>query len=159
MYTVSKGPSKLVAKTRRGIPQNYEKFETHRDMYRKTADPDNTEIISLPKPVFQPTKKFSNHMKNGHQIEETLSPQHEEIVKYIHETWNMVIAQNPYDPPSSPESTTSSPSSSSASSAPTTASPSIYYTDAPSPVLRDFKPFDLESWWGRRLYYNITKSL
>ncbi|XP_055708834.1 MAPK regulated corepressor interacting protein 2 isoform X2 [Phlebotomus papatasi] len=139
MYTVSKGPSKLVAKTRRGIPQNYEKFETHRDMYRKTADPDNTEIISLPKPVFQPTKKFSNHMKNGHQIEETLSPQHEEIVKYIHET--------------------SSPSSSSASSAPTTASPSIYYTDAPSPVLRDFKPFDLESWWGRRLYYNITKSL
>lgn len=42
--------------------------------------------FSLPKPVFQSTKKFSNHMKNGHQIEETLSPQHEEIVKYIHES-------------------------------------------------------------------------
>ncbi|GAB0099572.1 uncharacterized protein DMENIID0001_154550 [Sergentomyia squamirostris] len=144
MYTVSKGPSKLVAKTRRGIPQNYEKFETHRDIYRKSHEADNAEIISVPKPVFQSTKKFSHHhLKNGHENEETLSPQHEEIVKYIHET--------------------SSPSSSSGSSSTTpvvnSASPSMYYTDAPSPVLRDFKPFDLESWWGRRLYYNITKSL
>lgn len=23
----------------------------------------------------------------------------------------------------------------------------------------DFKPFDLESWWGKRLFNNITKSL
>lgn len=36
----------------------------------------------------------------------------------------------------------------------------LYYKDsAPSPVLRDFKPFDLESWWGKRLFHNITKSL
>lgn len=35
----------------------------------------------------------------------------------------------------------------------------MYYTDKPDPRLQDFKPFDLEAWWGRRLYYNITKSL
>ncbi|CAG2058524.1 unnamed protein product, partial [Timema podura] len=23
----------------------------------------------------------------------------------------------------------------------------------------DFKPFDLESWWGKRLFHNITKSI
>lgn len=35
----------------------------------------------------------------------------------------------------------------------------VYYTDKPDPRLQDFKPFDLEAWWGRRLYNSITKSL
>lgn len=26
-------------------------------------------------------------------------------------------------------------------------------------IISDFKPFDLETWWGKRLYNNITKSL
>ncbi|XP_071540717.1 uncharacterized protein [Panulirus ornatus] len=26
------------------------------------------------------------------------------------------------------------------------------------PALQDFKPFDLEAWWGKRLYQNLTQS-
>lgn len=80
----------------------------------------------------------------------------------------MVAAQNPYDAPASPDSSTGSMSSlSSHSSYQSTQSSnnisinttSTYYVGTPSPVLNDFKPFDLESWWGRRLFNNITKSL
>lgn len=36
----------------------------------------------------------------------------------------------------------------------------VYYNDGErSPVLQDFKPFDLESWWGKRIFNSITKSL
>lgn len=34
----------------------------------------------------------------------------------------------------------------------------FYYEDEPCTSLADFKPFDLESWWGRRLYAYITNS-
>lgn len=161
MYTVSKGPSKLVAKTtRRGISQNYDSV---RDISRRNgADHgEDFEQISVPKPVFQ-SKKSAQYLRSQsyHQPpEEVLSPQHEELIKYIHESWNIVAASNPYDAPPSPDSTNGSLSSNSSNSSYSNASTSTYYVGTPSPLLRDFKPFDLESWWGRRLFNNITKSL
>lgn len=91
----------------------------------------------------------------------------------------MVVAQNPYDIPGSPDSTSSEYSvytinrivesnlelpfsgstSSLSSNSSTNSTNSVYYVDPPSPILNDFQPFDLESWWGRRLFNNITKSL
>lgn len=87
----------------------------------------------------------------------------------------MVIAENPYDVADSPDTSKSYchiilkdfviylfvfvGSTCSLSSSTSSTSSSIYYVDQPSPILNDFKPFDLESWWGRRLYQNITKSL
>lgn len=172
MYTVSKGPSKLVAKTRRGIPQNYEKFELMRDLGKKNGggDCDISNELSVPRPVFQPAKKSAaHHLRAQHQQSESehLSPQHEELIKYINDSWNMVVASNPYDVPGSPDSSASSDvslsSSCSTSSMSSTCSNSstgtLYYNDPPSPVLVDFKPFDLESWWGRRIFNNITKNL
>lgn len=172
MYTVSKGPSKLVAKTRRGIPQNYEKFELMRDLGKKSnGDCDMASEVSIPRPVFQTTKKSSAQYLRAQQQQqqsdpENLSPQHEELIKYINDSWNMAVAPNPYDVPGSPDSmssnislssscSTSSVSSSGSNSSTTT----LYYNDPPSPVLVDFKPFDLESWWGRRIFNNITKNL
>lgn len=171
MYTVSKGPSKLVAKTRRGIPQNYEKFELMRDLGKKSnnGDCDMASELSIPRPVFQSTKKSSAQYMRAQQQQsepEHLSPQHEELIKYINDSWNMAVAPNPYDVPGSPDSmssnislssscSTSSVSSSGSNSSTTT----LYYNDPPSPVLVDFKPFDLESWWGRRIFNNITKNL
>ncbi|XP_055627829.1 MAPK regulated corepressor interacting protein 2 [Toxorhynchites rutilus septentrionalis] len=168
MYTVSKGPSKLVAKTRRGIPQNYEKFELMRDLGKKNGDCDIASELSFPRPVFQAAKKSSSHhLRTQHQSQpERLSPQHEELIKYINDSWNMVAASNPYDIPGSPDSSisiTSLSSSCSTSSASSTCSDSstttVYYNEPPSAVLIDFKPFDLESWWGRRIFNNITKNL
>jgi hypothetical protein len=65
--------------------------------------------------------------------------------------WKMVIAENPYD--------LSDSSSCSSGSSTSTSSSFVQFVDQPNPLLQDFKPFDLESWWGRRLYQNITKNL
>lgn len=52
-------------------------------------------IFSVPKPVFQTTRKSHNYMKSHHhhhQNQEILSPQHEELVRYMNdcEWWNYV---------------------------------------------------------------------
>uniref|UniRef100_A0A1A9W4D3 Protein FAM195A n=1 Tax=Glossina brevipalpis TaxID=37001 RepID=A0A1A9W4D3_9MUSC len=166
MYTVSKGPSKIVAKTRRGLSQNFEKFETIKESSRRNNDSNSPEKNIVPRPVFQ-TKKFYTHTKIVE--EEAITPQHEEIIKYINDSWNIVVAQNPYDrtPSNLPIAdannntgnvmTTTSLTKAYTSSAQTASS--LYCVEPPSPVLSDFKPFDLESWWGRRLFNNITKSL
>uniref|UniRef100_A0A182WEY5 Protein FAM195A n=1 Tax=Anopheles minimus TaxID=112268 RepID=A0A182WEY5_9DIPT len=168
MYTVSKGPSKLVAKTRRGIPQNYEKYELFRDLGRKECD--ITSEFSVPRPVFQASTKSAavQYLKAQQQqqqqsYEQNVTPQHEELIKYINDSWNMVVASNPYDVPGSPDSTGSncslSSNSSTSSVSSTSSTSTVYYNEPPNPLLVDFKPFDLETWWGKRIFNNITKSL
>lgn len=149
MYTVSKGPSKIVAKTRRGINQNLERLETLRDLTRK-ADPEEDYDISrhVPKPVFHMNGK-SKLNSQRHQAQEAITPQHEELIKFVYESWNQVNTRQRSE--SSDGSEFSEPSS------PTSI---VYYDDGePNDILQDFKPFDLESWWGKRLFNNITKSL
>ena len=34
-----------------------------------------------------------------------------------------------------------------------------YYQEKSNPALANFCPFDVEAWWGRRLYQNITNGL
>lgn len=87
--------------------------------------------------------------------------------------WNILVAQNPYDSStvkhdgkadannnSASTLATPSPVDSIIANTPVAASaaPAVW-VEPPSPALNDFKPFDLESWWGRRLFHNITKSL
>ncbi|XP_076683606.1 MAPK regulated corepressor interacting protein 2 isoform X1 [Andrena cerasifolii] len=149
MYTVSKGPSKIVAKTRRGISQNLERLETLRDLTRK-ADPDDDHEITrhVPKPVFHMNgkSKLSSHR---HQMQEVITPQHEELIKFVYESWNQVNTRQRSE--SSDGSDCSEPSSPNSI---------VYYNGGePNDTLQDFKPFDLESWWGKRLFNNITKSL
>ncbi|XP_022122213.1 MAPK regulated corepressor interacting protein 2 isoform X1 [Pieris rapae] len=148
MYTVSKGPSKIVAKTRRGLSQNLERLDSRKDYNRKSSDSDNDEIISMPKPIFHSNGKKTVHQRIQHSV---LTPQHEEMIRYINETWTQTA--NFDSEPSTPTST----GSGSSSPAPST---SLYYQDdEPRPALQDFKPFDLETWWGKRLFQNITNSL
>ncbi|CAK9797055.1 MAPK regulated corepressor interacting protein 2 [Anthophora quadrimaculata] len=149
MYTVSKGPSKIVAKTRRGISQNLERLETLRDLTRK-ADPDDDHEITrhVPKPVFHMNGK-SKLSSQRHQMQEVITPQHEELIKFVYESWNQVNTRQRSE--SSDGSDCSEPSSPNSI---------VYYNDGePNVTLQDFKPFDLESWWGKRLFNNITKSL
>ncbi|KAF7995477.1 hypothetical protein HCN44_006584 [Aphidius gifuensis] len=144
MYTVSKGPSKIVAKTRRGINQNLERLDTTRDSSKKndsTEDTNNDEISRLAqKPVFNVNGK-NKFVSQRHRTQEVITPQHEELIKYVHESWSEV-------------------EDSARASEETNSTEAVYYNDGePNDVLQDFKPFDLESWWGKRLFNNITKSL
>ncbi|KAJ1531444.1 hypothetical protein ONE63_000124 [Megalurothrips usitatus] len=144
MYTVSKGPSKIVAKTRRGISQNLERLDTLRDA-RKSTDfkEDQDYVVNSPKPVFHmPNGKKSSHNRY-HQ--EVVSPQHEEIIKFVYDSWTTVCRECDLEPQEDGQS-------------PQPPSP-VYYDGEPNGSLQDFKPFDLESWWGKRLFNNITKSI
>ncbi|XP_023012365.1 MAPK regulated corepressor interacting protein 2 [Leptinotarsa decemlineata] len=141
MYNI-KGPSKIVAKTaRRGISQNIDNFRDHKN---KIVENEEIEITNVPKPTFN--KKTSPVVQRSKH----LSPQHEEIIHFINESWNSVCAELDQENGDSDE--TNSPSSQGESSI-------CYYEDEPCLSLQDFKPFDLESWWGKRLYAYVTNSV
>ncbi|KAI8426100.1 hypothetical protein MSG28_005059 [Choristoneura fumiferana] len=148
MYTVSKGPSKIVAKTRRGLSQNLERLDSRKEQNRKSSESDNGEIINMPKPVFHSNGKKTVHQRIQQHV---ITPQHEEIIRFISETWT----QSAYGD-SEPSTPTSSGSD---SSSPVPPSSLFYHDESPSPALHDFKPFDLDTWWGKRLFQNITNSL
>lgn len=141
MYTVNKGPSKLVAKTRGGLSQNFEKIETIREISRKCSENCDNEI-NVPRPVFQQPRKAYQHHTKEQKLDIETSPQHQELVDYIRDSWNIVSATNP------PTTNTYEQSDDAINSVPVKR---IVYHDAPpSPILKDFGAFDLESWWGRR---------
>lgn len=206
MYTVNKGPSKLVAKTRSGLSQNYDKLDTFRKdigngcsgglngvSFNGTKELD----YGAAKPVFQQYRRSHSHRNNGYHTcdvrtgfnelhsMEPPTPQYEELIKYIRDSWDVLssTSSSPNDDTTecdaksttatamikAPSSSTSTSSSSSSSNSAMTQQSTkltkctkkvvVYHNDPPSPALRDFGAFDLESWWGRRLFNNITKSL
>lgn len=187
MYTVNKGPSKLVAKTRGGLSQNFEKIESIREMSRKCAENGAYDLTEMngPRPVFQQTRKTAHHNHHHHNNsyhngrdhfggigateDEEPSPQHEELVKFIRDSWNSVSFVDSAGTIVEEVSAISPPASShnhqshsiKANSPPASSSRrlAVYHDEPPSPLLKDFGAFDLESWWGRRLFNNITKSL
>ncbi|EFX74472.1 mapk-regulated corepressor-interacting protein 1-like [Daphnia pulex] len=153
MYTISKGPSQIVAKTRRGLAQKLESLDTIRDMTRKNSDSDEVESLgsmSPPRPVFQAvstTNKRHFHSSHRHhhhhQQPEILTRSQQELIKYVYDRWQRVNRELK------------------TSTVPTAEGTSVtYYQDAsPNPALQDFEPFDLEGWWGRRLYHTLTQSI
>ncbi|XP_017773619.1 PREDICTED: protein FAM195A [Nicrophorus vespilloides] len=141
MYNV-KGPSKIVAKTRRGPPQNIENFKEYRNNKGLENDDD---LMNGPKPVFQNVpKRFMHNNNNNNQLESHVDmPQHGEIIKFINDSWNCV-----YTEVNNNNKVINSKSSN-----------VVYYKDEPASALQNFKPFDLESWWGKRIYTCITSSI
>ncbi|KAI5716242.1 hypothetical protein M8J76_003386 [Diaphorina citri] len=154
MYTVSKAPMKFVTKSRRGLTNNIDRLDTLRDNKLKMELNNNDEELELPKPVFNSISRkhhtHSNHLKKWHQ-ELTISPEHEELIRFISESWSSVFKES---------ESSSVISSSSEDSSDSQTSRIVYYEEGASPSpLDDFVPFDLEAWWGRRLFNNITKSI
>nr|CAD7398668.1 unnamed protein product [Timema poppensis] len=102
MYTVSKGPSKIVAKTRRGIPhtQNIEKLEILRDqLAKKSADIEeklDNGIMNGPKPVFHTVNGKRSSSQRTQQ--EPISPQHAELINFIYESWEQVCKEYEQEP-------------------------------------------------------------
>ncbi|OXU31629.1 MAPK regulated corepressor interacting protein 2 [Nasonia vitripennis] len=154
MYTVSKGPSKIVAKTRRGINQKLDRLDNLRDLSRKSdpeedASEEDKNSGNVPKPVFYTNGKLKPSSQRHRTRQEVITPQHEELIKFVCESWNQINSRQRCS-----SSDDSDPYESS------TSETIVYYNDGePNNVLQDFKPFDLESWWGKRLFNNITKSL
>lgn len=146
MYTVNKAPSynNVLNRTRRGLAQKLDNLENQRDHPgKKSGDFGITaDMSSSPKPVFQPINDRRPHTHRNHQ--ETITPQHEEITKYIHETWKIIFREY--------ESTKQMLVDGKVPRV-------VYYQDRNSNQrLKNFEPFDLELYWGERLLQNIKQS-
>jgi len=162
MYNVSSGPSKIAAKTRRHHKQQLEVLQDNsrtrsKDKHSPAGSPPGataaaataphspfppTDVdaaaMSAPRPVFNSQSSVGRRSSNSfsRQNSEPLTPQHEEMVRFISTEWQRV--QQEFDSHDSSRSKKKL----------------LYYKDTPSsqcPHLQNFEPVDLESWWGERL--------
>lgn len=82
------------------------------------------------------------------QPQEPTSPTHnEDLIKYIHESWNKVSKEFEHFSQNGSETTKQG------------VVPVQYFDDQDTnPQLKDFEPFDLDGWWGKRLVQNIQRN-
>merc|ERR1712098_258468 len=127
MYTVAKGPTVIVQKTRRGLAKSLDLAETARVPDSSITNiPEETSLA--PKIVFQPVKMRNNRK----QLQtETVTPEHREIVTSGWEVVKSEIEQG--------------------------SAKVKYYQELTNPRLSGFQPFDLDAWWGKRLYHSLTR--
>ncbi|KAL2086942.1 hypothetical protein ACEWY4_018001 [Coilia grayii] len=137
MYTITRGPSKLVTQRRTGPIQQIESKSTgvkHKQTHWFTTN------CPAPKIVF--------HRLNGHRYHkppvpktvplEGFTPAHEENVKFVLEAWKE-LEQNMGEGQRVENSR----------------APVQYAEKTPSTVMKNFVPIDLEEWWAQRFLANI----
>ncbi|XP_050545307.1 uncharacterized protein LOC126907760 [Daktulosphaira vitifoliae] len=140
MYAV-KTPSKYMsAKTRRGVRHSFDRLDSFRENLKKGNGTEEEELpLPEPKPVFHSNSHRKSFHKNHSSLPDVLSPQHEKLIQYINDSWHSVV-----DIEESLEN-----------------SKKIVYFQPQNTtdILNDFQAFDLETYWIKRLYNNITKSV
>lgn len=150
MYTVNKGPSKLVAKTRGGL-NTFKAIDIGASNDHLEADRLNPQ-----RPVFHTPRKNHHNQHSTRDEDDTppATPQHEELVKFVQDSWTSLSIVDDMTP--SPSASASTDCKSLQHSDVSSARRTVHYAESPSAVLNDFGAFDLEAWWGRRLFNNIT---
>ncbi|XP_028300488.1 MAPK regulated corepressor interacting protein 2 [Gouania willdenowi] len=139
MYTISRGPSKLVTQRRTAPTQQIEsKFC---DLKLK---PTSWLLSNSPPPkiVFNRLNSKRYHSTGSQKNEspaEGFSPAHEENVRFVYEVWQEV-EQKLEDRGESPESQ----------------GPVQYTEKNPTAAMKNFVPIDLEEWWAQRFLANIA---
>ncbi|XP_030590849.1 MAPK regulated corepressor interacting protein 2 [Archocentrus centrarchus] len=139
MYTITRGPSKLVTQRRTGNTQQIEsKFG---DLKLKPTSW-LTSNAPPPKIVFNRLNGKRYHSAAAQKTEspaEGFTPAHEENVRFVYEVWQEVeqkledrgeVADSP--------------------------GPVQYSEKTPSTAMKNFVPIDLEEWWAQRFLANIA---
>lgn len=121
------------SRNRAGLNKNLESPETSRGQVEQLTVPEIQEITKI---VFQPMKMKHPRLLSEEEEGEALSPEHREIVTFLHSGWSSVKREMERDD-----------------------TKVKYYQEKSNPKLADFSPFDLDAWWGRRLYQNLTNGL
>lgn len=90
-------------------------------------------------------QSLNGKRSNPQRIQQETSPtQHDDLIKYIYDSWNTVTRELENFSQNGADSSKGGPSV-------------LYYVEhEPNPQLKDFEPFDLEAWWGKRVVQNIT---
>ncbi|XP_042361183.1 MAPK regulated corepressor interacting protein 2-like isoform X2 [Plectropomus leopardus] len=139
MYTITRGPSKLVTQRRTGPTQQLDnKINDFKHKQTSWSIPD----LPAPKIVFsRPNGKKYHHsaptLPADNQQEESFSAAHEENVRFVHDAWQEVVQQE-----QGPEEDHGA----------------VHYKETiPSPHMDNFVPLDLDEWWAQRFLANIDK--
>uniref|UniRef100_A0A8D1B2X2 MAPK regulated corepressor interacting protein 2 n=1 Tax=Sus scrofa TaxID=9823 RepID=A0A8D1B2X2_PIG len=153
MYTITKGPSKLVAQRRTGPTQ--QQVENRLGELLKcrhpappTPQPPRTQPPG-PWPLSSPGPRLVFNRVNGRRppatspslegSQETYTLAHEENVRFVSEAWQQVEQQLGGGPASE-----SGPR------------PVQYVERTPNPRLQNFVPIDLDEWWAQQFLARIT---
>lgn len=147
MYTVAKGPTSIVQKTRRGLNKKLESLDTSSRICEiGVGSLDSSDMGPLggdtPLCVFQPIK---GKTRNLSERTEEVTPQHKEIVTFVNEGWKQVEREMEASQNQGNETSK--------------ISVKYYKEKEPNPLLLNFQPFDLEAWWGKKLYHNLTSGI
>ncbi|XP_043247338.1 polyadenylate-binding protein 1-B-like isoform X3 [Amphibalanus amphitrite] len=110
--------------------------------------------------------EHQHHQQQQHQ-QQQLSPQHMETVRFLNQTWRTVQEECESSGSGGGADMETGSEEVAGSAAPPecpcgalvcTDVSSLYYQEpAKHPALQDFKPFDLELFWGRQLHCRLTK--
>lgn len=139
MYTITRGPSKLVTQRRTGPTQQ---LDSKINDFKHKQTSWNMPDLPAPKIVFhRPNGKKYHHpaaaLADDSQREESFAPSHEENVKFVHDAWQEVAQQE---------------------TEPEAARRAVHYKETtPGSCMDDFVPIDLDEWWAQRFLANIDK--
>lgn len=141
MYTITRGPSKLVTQRRTGNTQQVEsKFG---DLKLKPTSW-LTSNSPPPKIVFNRLNGKRYHSAAAQKTEsppEGFTPAHEENVRFVYEVWQEV--EQKLEDGSRGELADNQ-------------GPVQYSEKTPSAAMKNFVPIDLEEWWAQRFLANIA---
>ncbi|XP_031206372.1 MAPK regulated corepressor interacting protein 2 [Mastomys coucha] len=153
MYTITKGPSKLVAQRRTGPTQ--QQVESRLGELLKCRQPVPPTALPAreqpqgPWPLASPGPRLVFNRVNGRRplttspslegTQETYTVAHEENVRFVSEAWQQVERQLDGGPADE-----SSPR------------PVQYVESTPDPRLQNFVPIDLDEWWAQQFLAKIT---
>lgn len=141
MYTITRGPSKLVTQRRTGPTQQIESKLTDLKLKPTSWLATNS---PPPKIVFNRLNGKRYHSAASQRANipaEGFTPAHEENVRFVYEAWQEV-EQKLEGEDSSESSHRQGP---------------VQYTEkTPSAAMKNFVPIDLDEWWAQRFLANIA---
>ncbi|XP_057673100.1 MAPK regulated corepressor interacting protein 2-like [Corythoichthys intestinalis] len=140
MYTITRGPSKLVTQRRTGPTQPLDnKINDFKHKQTTWSLPD----LAAPKIVFNRSNGKKYHQPADPQQDEESTAGHEDNVKFVYEAWQEVLQQEQGNLRGTGEDPIGL---------------TVHYKDdTPSPHMDNFVPIDLDEWWAQRFLANIDK--
>ncbi|XP_028842429.1 MAPK regulated corepressor interacting protein 2 isoform X1 [Denticeps clupeoides] len=139
MYTITRGPSKLVTQRRTGPTQQ---IDNKINGFKHKPASFSAAGSQAPKLVFNGLNRKKLHSPPQpavHAQAEGFTAAHEENVRFVFEAWQEVEQQL-----------------GGAGDSGTGLGPVQYSEKIPNPQLKDFVPIDLEEWWAQRFLANIA---
>ncbi|XP_078125051.1 MAPK regulated corepressor interacting protein 2-like [Sander vitreus] len=139
MYTITRGPSKLVTQRRTGPTQQLDnQINDFKHKQTSWSMPD----LPAPKIVFNRPNGKKYHqpapaLPADNQQEESFTPAHKENVQFVYDAWQEVVQQE-----GGSEETQGA----------------VHYKEpTPNQHMHNFVPIDLDEWWAQRFLANIDK--